>query len=144
MLDKIESLRKEPVHVRNRYAFWVAFCVTLIIAIIWGISLPSRLAQEQVPLEQEPEVVEDVSRLGELLTNAGNRFAEIIQSFRSTPVADTQATTTKEQIDFAELIASSTERKRNTQMASSTASSTDGVSTSTMASTTTATTSSAE
>ena len=33
--DYIEHLREKPEHVRNRYAFWTALGVTLVIAIFW-------------------------------------------------------------------------------------------------------------
>jgi len=35
MLKKIEALRKKPVEVRNRYAFWWAFAFTAFVVIIW-------------------------------------------------------------------------------------------------------------
>lgn len=45
LLTKIEALRKEPRSVRNRYAFIIALSSTLVIALIWGISLPSRFGE---------------------------------------------------------------------------------------------------
>lgn len=43
MLRKIEQIRKEPKEVRNRYAFWVAFLFTAVVAFFWVTSLPARM-----------------------------------------------------------------------------------------------------
>ena len=43
MLQKIESIRKKPKEVRQRYAFWGAFGFTGIIVVFWLVSLPSQL-----------------------------------------------------------------------------------------------------
>ena len=68
LLEKIEALRKEPKEVRNRYAFISALSVTLLVAVIWSISLPSRLNNPNVSIEIDdgevgPSVAEQLSDL---------------------------------------------------------------------------------
>lgn len=48
MLRKIEALRTQPKHVRNRYAFWTALFLTACIALIWTISIPARFESDDV------------------------------------------------------------------------------------------------
>jgi len=43
MLKKIESLRKQPVSVRDRYAFWIATAFTGVIVTFWVLSVPARI-----------------------------------------------------------------------------------------------------
>jgi hypothetical protein len=139
MLDKIEALRKEPVHVRNRYAFWVAFCVTLLIALVWALSLPSRFAtQQEVP--EEIVITDETSRMGAVFASAVLRLREIVDTFRSsTQEGDIATSSDKEELDFKALIASSTEKRRSAETGTSTASSTatSTVSSSTSTATTT-------
>lgn len=42
MLRYIESLRKQPKAKRNRYAFYGAVLVTLVVASAWVVTLPGR------------------------------------------------------------------------------------------------------
>jgi len=42
MLKKIESIRKKPPEVRNRYAFGVAFAFTFVVVTFWLVSMPAR------------------------------------------------------------------------------------------------------
>jgi hypothetical protein len=44
MLKNIETIRKKPKEVRDRYAFWGAFFITFVIASFWLVSVPSRLS----------------------------------------------------------------------------------------------------
>ncbi len=103
MLKKIEALRKEPKHVRNRYAFWTAFFVTLVIIVVWGSTLPARFMPGQM---QEPSTENNWSdyknALGSVLNGAFSRFGEI-----TTEKAPEEA---PERIDFVELVASSSTR----------------------------------
>jgi hypothetical protein len=43
MLKKIEAIRKRPIEVRKRYAFWSALAFTTVVAFFWIMSIPSRL-----------------------------------------------------------------------------------------------------
>ena len=67
MLHKIESLRKEPKSVRNRYAFGIALSVTMLVVIVWGISLPSRIENvvqvKEKSKSDEPSLVDQLSEL---------------------------------------------------------------------------------
>ena len=56
MLKKIESIRKKPVEVRNRYAFWYALGFTAVIAVFWLASVPAKfsvLTNVEAPIENE-------------------------------------------------------------------------------------------
>lgn len=64
MLKKIESIRKKPKEVRQRYAFWYAIGFTAFIAVFWVSTLPSQfsfLAEVSTQGEQE-QVQGGVSR----------------------------------------------------------------------------------
>lgn len=102
MLKKIEALRKEPRHVRNRYAFWTAFCVTLLIIVVWASTLPARFGQTEAPVahQRESNWGEYKNALGSVLSGAFSRFGAI--------KTEKDAETPPERIDFVELVASST------------------------------------
>lgn len=46
LLKKIESLRNQPKAVRNQYAFGTALVGTLLVVLVWGVSLPARFSFE--------------------------------------------------------------------------------------------------
>lgn len=57
-------MRKKPHAVRRRFAFLCASGVTLVIAFVWGLSLPSQLASltlssVDLPEEMSTETMED-------------------------------------------------------------------------------------
>jgi hypothetical protein len=63
LLEKIESIRKKPKEVRNRYAFWTAFLITFVIAAVWLASVPARLAGlTNTPLIEQEKVQGGFSR----------------------------------------------------------------------------------
>ena len=70
MLDKIEALRKQPKAVRNRYAFSIALSITLFIAVIWTISLPSRMSLNTIistnSNSDEPSLTDQLSELKDI------------------------------------------------------------------------------
>ena len=80
MLKKIEALRKEPVHVRNRWAFWIALSVTLCIAFFWVSTLPARFIAPQTTSETEKEG--DTS-WRETVGSLKASFTETVQNFRT-------------------------------------------------------------
>ncbi len=88
MLQKIESLRKKPKHIRNRYAFGVAASITLIVALVWGVSLPSRFSEQssvatKKSAEQTTAFTDELSEMAALISTGINQIktqAEIVGS----------------------------------------------------------------
>lgn len=125
MLEKLESLRTQPKYIRNRYAFWTASMLTLIIASFWLTSLPSRFAP-QVTQTATPAVAG---------SSFWNTFGKIIQDIKNSPNSfkGTSEYTQQEHaqpqerphlLDLQALVASSTQTKKASIFGSSTASST--------------------
>ena len=125
MLEKLESLRNKPKHIRNQYAFWTASVVTVCIALFWGSSLPSRFATEENQTAA-PEVAG---------SSFFHTFGKIIQAIKESPnsLQGTVEYTQKENInpterqhplDLRALVASSTKAKKATTSESVGASST--------------------
>lgn len=112
MLDKIEALRTEPKHIRNRYAFWLALLVTLVIAFFWVMSIPTKLSQSDPQTQKHENEQGSFSRtLGEIKV----RVMEIVSSMRTrveyvqeekAPVEENIHT-----LDLRALVASSSEMK---------------------------------
>lgn len=77
MLKKIESLRKKPRHVRNRYAFWTALIFTLILGVVWGTTLPARFTYT-TENATNPESLGDFNdALGGISTNLSETLSTI-------------------------------------------------------------------
>lgn len=145
MLNKIEAMRKKPKHVRNRHAFWIALCVTLLIALFWITTLPARFAppQETGEIEQAREEMGNFSRSAKELFS---RAFSAVASLRST-LEDTQetATSSRQTLDLDALVASSTTssmQPKIIQIGTSTAASASSTSKTEASSTVTAATSS--
>ncbi len=99
MLRKIEALRKAPPHVRNRYAFWVALVVTLLILGVWSLSIPARLS----PHEQS---VEKAGEEGGFVAHSIRSIFNSINEYFAPTNTETPATTTPdiERVDLLELV----------------------------------------
>jgi hypothetical protein len=54
MLRKIEQLRTQPKHVRNRHAFYGAALFTAVVAGFWAVSLPAQLVLPEPMVEENP------------------------------------------------------------------------------------------
>jgi len=141
MLEKIERLRTKPQHIRNRYAFWISFFITLLIVAIWGSTLPSRFAAAPSMPEENAEGESAWSRytasFASMLENARSHFSGwTVENQAST------SSSTEERIDLVEFVASSTASKEvatstpSAPSATSTANSTATSSASSTASTT--------
>lgn len=133
MIEKIESLRKQPKHIRNRYAFWIAASITGIIVLVWGLTLPARFENLNETAEVS-EQSEDPGRISQawdsIVGRAKETFAALnIKTVETVPPEESPKTN---EIDFRALLASSTQNQAN---------STGSTTASTTASTTVATTS---
>lgn len=131
MLKKIEALRKKPKEVRNRYAFSVALLVTTIILVVWGSTLPARLAPESVEVAAQEKTEESSFQkykeaFSSLLSRTAEQFSAIVG------ISDEAATSSSnERIDFVELVASSSRQQENGQPSEATSTSSTTTATST-------------
>jgi hypothetical protein len=124
MLEKIEALRRKPQHIRNRYAFWTAFCITFLILVLWGSTLPARFASQ----ETQAPVAEEGGGFGAYKEAFGSLFfkaAETFTSLKKESPDEDFADTQPQRIDFVELVASSS---RNESVSASTTSTTTATS----------------
>jgi hypothetical protein len=85
MLKKIEALRKQPKYIRNRYAFWSALGVTLLIVSIWALTIPARFSST--------DIVEDQNQND--LSVFAQKISDVIQSSIET------MTTAKSNVEYA-------------------------------------------
>lgn len=102
LLERLEALRRQPVHVRNRYAFLSALTVTLCIAIMWSISLPSRLSTIAAPIASDPDAVSD--RFSEVRTTAGSIAGETGALLEGMFVEETPTTTVQSERPAREIL----------------------------------------
>lgn len=98
LLEKIESLRKESKDVRNRYAFGIALSVTLLIAIVWAISLPARMSiPTTVVSENEEDVSSEIRNIKEFVEGSVENIknqAELLEAVAKKATSTEQGTTT--------------------------------------------------
>lgn len=74
-LTLIEHLRTKPKHVRTHVSLLAALCTTGLVAVIWSVTLPSRLSD--VPLDGVANVVETKSGLDAFFSSAQANFAQL-------------------------------------------------------------------
>ncbi|MFT5849811.1 MAG: hypothetical protein ACI9H6_000630 [Patiriisocius sp.] len=90
MLNKIESLRKAPKVVRNRYAFWIATVFTAIVVLFWSVSVPARLAFFTNVTAEDVELQGSISRtfsdIRELIS--GEQQQEVQAELPEVPASD--------------------------------------------------------
>ncbi len=76
ILEYLEKMREKPHAIRRRFAFMCALGVTLAIALMWGVSLPSQLASlslSNVDLPKDTGLGSSISeRNAELQGSLGN------------------------------------------------------------------------
>lgn len=99
MLNKIEALRKESRTKRNRVAFMIASAVTFVIALVWSISLPSRLGNTfEAPTANDENVVPNISDqlsgmrdyLGDTVSSIKSQ-AELLEVANQTPTSSLES-----------------------------------------------------
>jgi len=109
MLKKIESIRKKPVEVRNRYAFWSALGFTAVIAIFWLVSIPSKLTIFTQVSQEEIEVQGGVSRsFSELRASISEGFDTFKQIRKDTSVLEKSVSEDGDDIDFSSFFSTTT------------------------------------
>jgi hypothetical protein len=115
MLKQIEALRKQPIHIRNRYAFWIALSTTLVIAFFWGLQLPNKLS-----VEGKDTVAEDTSgssfihTLGEITSNFKNTLRNVgsTASYQR-KASDTEEVEPSNTLDLQALVSAAAKAKKN-------------------------------
>jgi hypothetical protein len=127
ILEKIESLRQQPKHIRNRYAFWTSLCVTLIVALVWGVQLPGRFSSgTEVVASKEADATGSsfVHTLGEMVTGLKASVSNFRGTIEYAKESTGEKSDTPKMLDLRALVASSTAAKQQ-QEKEAKASSTD-------------------
>ena len=75
----LDELRQKPKAVRNRYAFWGAFLVTSLIALVWVVSLSVKFGAN----EPEPKSEKQASggAFSQFLREAKDNFNTAVDTF---------------------------------------------------------------
>jgi hypothetical protein len=128
LLSRIEELRTQPEAVRNRYAFGIALFVTLCIAVVWGIALPTRFSQEGTTQVSAPETSRGVfGSVSASFETIKQSMSGMISSFQnSSNESDLPVPETPFELDFEAMLALPTPEERTQEeiiSASTTASS---------------------
>jgi len=77
ILEYLEKMREKPLAVRKRFAFICAFSFTAVVALIWGVSLPSQLAALSLSSVTLPETV-DTDALEDSFSEQNARLGEMV------------------------------------------------------------------
>lgn len=112
MLDKIESLRKQPKHIRNRYAFWIALSISLLIALVWALTISARLSpKDTVPQEHADDAGSFSRTLSDITQRVKVMFTEMRTQIKYVKDEQTPTNDKSNIIDLNALIASSSKEK---------------------------------
>lgn len=115
MLKKIESIRKKPKEVRNRYAFWYSFGFTAVIAAFWLASVPSQLEglTSSVPKTEDEKVQGGFSRSWEDLRASISGGIDTFNKSKEDTTLQEEGSVQKDNIiDFATFFSSTSEPVR--------------------------------
>lgn len=83
MLKKIESIRKKPKEVRNRYAFWVALGCTALVSVFWLTGISSRFETVSKGAADDIEVQGGISRSISDMKASVSEGVEALNVFKS-------------------------------------------------------------
>jgi len=106
----LQELRKKPKNVREKYAFWGAFLVTAVIAIVWGISLSVQLGvfQETTLSEETIQKPESSGAFSRSFSDVKDNVAGAWSAFTTDSETDNKATSTEEVVTKTSVEFSST------------------------------------
>ncbi len=77
MFQYLEQLRKKPEGQRRKAVLLISLCVTLLIALIWGVTLWLRIGSTDFSFQdQAPKT--DVPSLGQTFSNFMDQIGNII------------------------------------------------------------------
>lgn len=117
MLRKIEALRKKSPEVRNRYAFWIAFAFTAVIAVFWAVSMSSQLEVITGKATESKKTEGSISRtftnMKAFVSNGLNQVQEIQEVYEDSE-EETQASSSAS-IDFNTFFQATTTRPTSTE-----------------------------
>ena len=104
MLHHLETLRKKPLHIKTRYAFFAAFLITASIAGIWTHAVINRFSPEEevVLTEVDSSLSRQLSRFGDFMRGTLVLFKPTVQYVQEEQVI------VPNRIDLEALVASST------------------------------------
>jgi len=78
--NKIEEIRRKPEHIRIRYAWICAGCVTVLVIIIWMISLAAKnqedITNQEFFTPEQLEPINDLKTSGQDLKNATDKLKD--------------------------------------------------------------------
>lgn len=120
LLSGIEALRKRPEAVRKRYAIVIALCITLLITIMWAVSLPARFSQESEVVQNQAAGEQS---MGESISSLFNQLGASLDAVKDR-WGEVSATSTEDgnsafDLDFEAMLASSTVDRMEYQATSS-------------------------
>jgi ABC-type glycerol-3-phosphate transport system permease component len=82
--NKISEIRKKPEHIRIRYAWACAACVTFLVIIIWIISLSAKntdeITNQEIFTPEQLKPIDDLKTEGSNLKNATENLKNSIDS----------------------------------------------------------------
>jgi hypothetical protein len=74
----LERLKQKPQHVKGQYAFGIAFFLTMLIAVMWSVSLPARFAGMNEAIV--PDEIENGSFLDGVIQEAESQLGNVIDT----------------------------------------------------------------
>ncbi len=72
----VEKLRDKPKETRVQVSFLSALCVTGLVGLLWGLTLPMRLGE--LPQDDTGEQARSASNLHSFFENTKNSLAQLI------------------------------------------------------------------
>ena len=89
-----ERLREKPKEVRVQVSFLAALCVTGVVGLLWGVTLPTRL--QGFPGSDQSkgtgEQAQSEQNLGSFFTRTRDNIAQIVGGITGESATDTSAT----------------------------------------------------
>jgi hypothetical protein len=77
MFQYLEQLRKKPEGERRKAVLLISLCVTLLIALVWGVTLWLRIGNTDFSF-QDTTPKNDVPSLGQTFSNFMDQIGNII------------------------------------------------------------------
>jgi hypothetical protein len=88
--NKIDEIRRKPEHIRIRYAWGCAACVTFLVIIIWIVSLTAKNSQDEITnqeifTQEQMKPIDDLKTSGQDLKNATEKLQDAANSAQNQP-----------------------------------------------------------
>jgi hypothetical protein len=85
LLSLLERLREKPKEVRVQVSFLTALCVTGVVGLLWGVTLPTRL--QGLRTSDQTASAEGSNKVGSFFVDTRNSLGQLI-SATGEPVTD--------------------------------------------------------